>query len=196
MQAGTNPDLLFQVGSNPSISIKAGINPDPRIQEGIKPHLLTRAGTNPDLHTQAGINPDLRTKAGLRPRLHIQVGTIPNLCILVDIKCHLPRRLSTGTSSPKDKILIFLIKITNNRRVILRRIISNLPVNMVINGALGGRTSNLVPGITLTDRTLMDKALTALVLRGKDSGGNLELGGILVPPRIRHRCHLTLNYHF
>jgi hypothetical protein len=184
------------VGSNPSIHIKAGINPDPRIQVGTKPNLLTRAGTNPDLRTQAGTNPDLRTLAGLKASLHIQAGTIPSLCILVDIKCRLLRRLSTGTSSPRDRILISLIKITNSRRVILHRIINNLLVNMVTNGALGGRTSNLIPGTTLTDKTLMDKALTALVLRGKDNGGNLEPGGILVPPHIRHKCRSILNYHF
>ena len=196
MQAGTNPDLLYQVGPNPSIHIKAGINPDPRIQVGTKPNLLTWAGTNPDLRMQAGTNPDLRTLAGLRASLHIQAGTIPSLCILVDIKCRLLRRLSTGTNNPRDRILISLIKITNNRRVILHRIINNLLVNMVTNGALGGRTSNLIPGTTLTAKTLMDKALMALVLRGKDNGGNLEPGGILVPPHILRKCRSILNYHF
>ena len=185
MQAGINPDLLFQVGSNPSIHIKVGINPDPRIQVGTNPNLLTRAGTNPNLRTQAGTNPSLRTLAGIRPSLHIRVGTNPSPCILVDIKCRLFHRLSTDTSSPRDRILTSLI-----------RIINNLLVNLVTNGALGGRASNLVPGTTPTDKNFMDKALTALVLWGKDNGGNLEPGGILVPPHIRHKCRLTLNYHF
>ena len=186
MQAGINPDLLFQVGYNPSIRIKVGTNPSLRIQ----------VGSNPNLRTQAGTNPSLRTLAGIRPSLHIRVGTNPSPCILVDIKCRLFHRLSTDTSSPRDKILISLIKITNNRRVILNRIINNLLVNMVTNGALGGRTSNLIPGTTPTDKTLMDKALTALVLRSRDNGGNLEPGGILVPPHIRHKCRSILNYHF
>ena len=172
MQAGINPDLLFQVGSNPSIHIKVGINPDPRIQVGTNPNLLTRAGTNPNLRTQAGTNPSLRTLAGLRPSLHIRAGINPSPCILVDIKCRLFHRLSTDTSSPRDRILTSLIRITNNRRVILNRIINNLLVNMVTNGALGGRASNLVPGTTPTDKTLMDKALTDLVHRDKDNGGN------------------------
>ena len=199
MQAGINPDLLSQVGSNPSIHIKVGTNPGLRIQVGTNPNLLTRAGINPNLRTQVGINPSLRTLAGIRPSLHIRVGTNPSPSILVDInpiKCRLAHRLSTDTSSPRDRILTSLIRITNNRRVILNPIINNLLVNMVTNGALGGKTSNLVSGTTPTDKTLMDKALTDQVHQDKDNGGNLELGGILVPPHIRRKCHLILNYHF
>ena len=67
---------------------------------------------------------------------------------------------------------------------------------MVTNGVLGGRISNPVPGITLMDKILLDKALTDLVHRDKDNGGNQELDGILVLPRIRDKCPLIRNYHF
>jgi hypothetical protein len=127
------------------------------------------------------------------------VGTNPSPSILVDInpiKCHPVHRLSMDTSNRRDRILISLIKITNSRRVILNRIINNLLANMVTNGVLGGRISNLVPGTTLMDKTLRDKALTDPVHRGKDNGGNLGLGGTLVLPHIHRKCHLILNYHF
>ena len=142
-------------------------------------------------------------------------------------KRSLPTRLRMGpnshlaTSIPRGKISMLLIKIISNHRSLLIKIINmvNLSGKLLIHGELGGRyrdsrphmakihtdktpTDKLPMRQALLDRVHRDKILTRQALLGRARpdrvrGGNHNLGGTLMSPRIRsHRCPLTRRYHF
>lgn len=74
-----------------------------------------------------------------------------------------------------------------------------LQAKLVISGMLGGRSrvNRPVTAITPMEKIPMDKTLLGQIRRDKISGGNKQLGGILVLPPTRDlRCPLILHYPF
>ena len=117
-----------------------------------------------------------------------------------------------ATNNPRGKLNLPLIKIINECRSLLTRIISNsmlhLPVKLLIHGVLGGslRVNCLLMDRVLMDKIHMDRTPLGKIPMGrtlmgqahpdKVHGGNHHLVGTLVLPLSHsHKCPLTLSCH-